>query len=142
MFGQIIADTSSSLSSAHPPPKAQTAQVATAQGNVVVRPMREDMPKAWRDRVLPLKVRQEIWDKYFPNCKRQEGTEPLQLLIPLNQGLSLLVGKIESESQVRSDHIFGRLRNHLLCGIDNCMSKLRKIRPRALEHRPRPRIER
>lgn len=118
MFGQIIADTSSSTSPAQPPPDAETAQIATAQGNVVVRPVREDLPKDLQDRVLPLKVRQEIWEKYFPNCKKQEGTEPLQLQIPRNKVVSLPRGKIEPDRQITAKEVYRRINSHLPCGID------------------------
>lgn len=116
--GQAAAGPSSSPASTHPSPNVEVAQEATAQGNLVVRPAREDLPKALQDRVLPLNVCQEIWEKHFPNCKKQEGTEPLQLQIPRSKTSSLLVGRIKSDGQVTTREIFDRLRNYLPCGID------------------------
>lgn len=115
---ETVAGPSSSATPARSPPDVEIAQEVPAQNNPVARPVREDLPKAVQDRVLPLKVRQDIWEKHFPNCEKQDGAEPLQLQIPRNKTSSLLVGRIESDGQVTTREVFDRLRSYLPWGID------------------------
>lgn len=73
-------------------PNAEAAQNVLDQDISIARPVREDLSKPMQDRVLPLDVRQGIWERHFIDCEMQEGPEPLQLQIPRNKRNTLLVG--------------------------------------------------
>lgn len=88
---QIVTQPSILPASAPPPPNSDAVQKAPAQGMSIARPVREDLPQGLQDRVLPLNVRQAIWEEYFADCKIQEDAEPLQLQIPRNKASSLLI---------------------------------------------------
>lgn len=98
--------------------KAAAAQKAPPKEKPIVRPVREHLAQNVRERVLPLKLRQEIWDEHFPNCQRQEGAEPLQVQIPSNKRSSLLIGQVLSNDEGTKKVIFDELQTYLPCGID------------------------
>lgn len=93
-----------------PKPEAAPARKPRAQDKPVVRPVREDMPKPKQDRVLPLKLRQELWATHFQDCEMQEGAEPLQLQIPRGKRDTLFFGEMGSDGDRTYRAIFDLLR--------------------------------
>lgn len=101
-----------------PKPEAAPSRKPPAQDNPVVRPVREDLPQHMQDRILTLQLRQEIWKKHFQDCEMQEGAEPLQLQIPRNKRVELLVGEKIGDGERTGRTIFDHLRTVLPAAVD------------------------
>lgn len=106
---QILTQPSVLPASPPPPRNGDAVQNPPTQDMSVTRPAREDLPQGLQNRVLPLTVRQEIWEKHFADYKAQEDTEPLQLQIPQNKAFSLLIPEIISHKATRGWGLYGAL---------------------------------
>lgn len=98
---QIVTQPSIVPASAPPPTSSYAAKNAPTQGIAIARPVREDLPQGLQDRVLPLNVRQAIWEEHFVDCEIQKDAEPLQLQIPRNKASSLLIPELISRKGKR-----------------------------------------
>lgn len=103
---------------AAPEPEAAPASKPHAQDRPVVRPIREYLPQDKQDRVLSLKLRQEIWKVHFRDCALQEGAEPLQLQIPRNKRDALLLGEGMVDGERTRSVVFDRMQSYLPHAID------------------------
>lgn len=128
---QSIASPIGSLAATSPPPPAEDGGMAQGDlGDLTesmesseiipcpVRPVREDLSQDKQDRVLSLKLRQEIWKVHFQDCALQKGVEPLQLQIPRDKRDTLLLGERMIDGERTSSVVLDRMQSYLPHAID------------------------